>query len=122
MNQSQSRRNISGHYLLLAAFVTLLSAAAIYSSEAKALGNIYEVTASKLNVRTGPSTNYRKLSRVWRGARVKVIKHSGNWRYIITSSGRNAGWVSGRYLVPVGLAGAHSNSVRQALGSSARKQ
>ena len=55
------------------------------------------VTASKLNMRTGPSTNYSIMHVLWQGNRVKVIGQSNGWYQIRLSDGR-AGWVSGAYL------------------------
>jgi uncharacterized protein YraI len=56
------------------------------------------VTASRLNVRSGPSTRYRRIGSLARGTRVNVIDSSGSWRKVQLSSG--SGWVHGRYLSP----------------------
>lgn len=55
------------------------------------------VTASKLNVRTGPSTSYSIMHVLWQGNKVKVIGDSGAWYKIQLSDGRT-GWVSKTYL------------------------
>lgn len=55
------------------------------------------VTASKLNVRTGPSINYSIMHVLWQGNRVKVIGQSNGWYQIQLSDGR-IGWVNGTYL------------------------
>lgn len=55
------------------------------------------VTASKLNMRVGPSTNYSIMHKLWQGNRVKVIGQSSGWYKIRLSDGRT-GWVSGAYL------------------------
>jgi cell wall-associated NlpC family hydrolase len=55
------------------------------------------VTASKLNVRTGPSTNYSIMHVLWQGNKVKVIENSDAWYKIQLSDGRT-GWVSKTYL------------------------
>jgi cell wall-associated NlpC family hydrolase len=62
-----------------------------------ALNNTGLVTASKLNMRTGPSTNYSIMHALWQGNRVKVIGQTGGWYQIRLSDGRT-GWVSGAYL------------------------
>lgn len=55
------------------------------------------VTASKLNMRTGPSTNYSIMHVLWQGNRVKVIGQTTGWYKIQLSDGR-VGWVSSTYL------------------------
>jgi len=55
------------------------------------------VTASKLNVRQGPSTNYSIIHVLWNGNKVKVIGESGDWIEIQLSDGR-IGWVSRAYI------------------------
>jgi cell wall-associated NlpC family hydrolase len=55
------------------------------------------VTASKLNMRTGPSTNYSIMHVLWQGNRVKVIGRTTGWYKIQLSDGR-VGWVSATYL------------------------
>jgi uncharacterized protein YraI len=51
------------------------------------------VTASALNVRSGPSTGYGKVGIVRRGDRLTVTSSSGSWLRISSPSG----WVSGQY-------------------------
>lgn len=55
------------------------------------------ITASKLNVRTGPSTSYSIIHVLWYGNNVKVIGESGDWIQIQLSDGR-IGWVSRIYI------------------------
>lgn len=55
------------------------------------------VTASKLNVRSGPSTANPIIHALWQENKVKVIGESNNWFQIQLSDGR-VGWVSGTYL------------------------
>jgi cell wall-associated NlpC family hydrolase len=55
------------------------------------------VTASRLNMRTGPSTSYSIMHVLWQGNRVKVIGESSGWYQIKLSDGRT-GWVSSAYL------------------------
>ncbi|NLM33972.1 MAG: SH3 domain-containing protein [Clostridiales bacterium] len=63
----------------------------------KALSTTGTVTASKLNMRSGPSTDYSILHTLWQGNTVKVIGESNGWYKIQLSNG-NTGWVSGDYL------------------------
>lgn len=57
---------------------------------------VLAVTASTLNVRTGPETRYRDIGDLPRGARVAVRASQGDWRRI-DFQGRE-GWVHGDYL------------------------
>lgn len=57
----------------------------------------FYVTASKLNVRQGPSTSYSIMHALWNGNRVTIISESGNWYRIRLSDGR-IGWVSKDYI------------------------
>lgn len=54
------------------------------------------VTASTLNVRSGPGTNYRIIGSLSRGASVQVVRSSGSWYEVALRSG--TGWVHGAYL------------------------
>jgi len=62
-------------------------------------GELHEVTASRLNVRTGPSTRYRVIRTVSRGFRLRVQGSSGNWRRF--TLGAETAWVYATYLRPV---------------------
>lgn len=55
------------------------------------------VTATKLNVRSGPSTNYSIVHKLYQGNRVKVIGILNGWCQIRLSDGRTV-WVSKSYL------------------------
>jgi stage II sporulation protein D len=54
------------------------------------------VTASWLNVRTGPGTNYRRIGAIQRNCKVTILKKSGSWYNI--QYGSMTGYVSGEYL------------------------
>jgi cell wall-associated NlpC family hydrolase len=56
-----------------------------------------KVTASSLNVRTGPSTSYSKVGSLSNGQIVDILEKSGTWSKIKTSGGL-IGWVSSEYL------------------------
>ena len=59
------------------------------------------VTASSLNVRSGPGTHYAILTKAKRNTRLTVQKQHGNWLLVRLLSGLT-GWVSGQYVRPVG--------------------
>jgi cell wall-associated NlpC family hydrolase len=67
------------------------------NAEQTAVSGTGVVTATKLNVRTGPSTNYSIMHALWQGNRVKVTGQSGEWYKILLSDGRT-GWVNRAYL------------------------
>lgn len=60
-------------------------------------GKTATVTATSLNVRTGPSTSYSIMHVLWQGNKVPVIDESGGFYKIRLSDGRT-GWVSKTYL------------------------
>jgi len=68
-----------------------------------------EVTASVLNVRSGPGTNYAITSQVKRGTRLTVLKQQGGWLQVRLSNGRT-GWVSGQYVRSVSATPAPGSS------------
>jgi cell wall-associated NlpC family hydrolase len=55
------------------------------------------VLATKLNVRSGPSTDYSIVHKLWLGNKVKVVAQSTYWYKIRLSDGRT-GWVRKTYL------------------------
>jgi uncharacterized protein YraI len=66
------------------------------SSRSTPSGQVRYVTAARLNVRSGPSTRYRRIGALDRGSKVSVIDSSGSWRKVTLQSG--TGWVHGKYL------------------------
>ncbi|MBI4613973.1 MAG: hypothetical protein HY720_10225 [Planctomycetes bacterium] len=66
-------------------------------------GTIEEVTASALNVRTGPGTGYRSIGLAGRGQRYVRAGTSGAWRKIWF--GRILGWVHGGYTKALAIGG-----------------
>ena len=60
----------------------------------------YTVTASILNVRSGSSTRYSRIDKLYRGAEVAVTQIKGNWGKVrYSKSGKMCeGWVSLDYL------------------------
>lgn len=63
------------------------------------------VTADALHVRTGPSTSYSKLTKVYQGQSVSIIDSSDGWHKIKTPSG-HVGWSSGEF---ISLSGGSTN-------------
>lgn len=61
-----------------------------------ALSKTMYVTASTLNVRTGPSTTYKVVTVVKKNQSVKVTQTKGSWDKVAVGS--KTGWVSGKYL------------------------
>ena len=59
--------------------------------------NIGTVTASSLNVRSGPSTSYTVVTTVKKNDKVNILQSSNGWYKIETSSGKQ-GWVSSSYI------------------------
>ena len=78
--------------------VTATTQQATYSSVATIKVNTTgTVTATKLNVRSGPSTKYSIVHKLYQGNRVKVIGILNGWCQIRLSDGRTV-WVSKTYL------------------------
>lgn len=69
------------------------------SSEDKVVtpSNQKTVTASALNVRSGPGTLYKKVGLLRKGSTVNVLSTSNGWCKI-TYNGNNSGYVSAKYL------------------------
>lgn len=58
------------------------------------------VTASALNVRTGPSTNYRVIGTVYKNEYIRVFAKIGDW-YVIQTPSDQIGAVSQKYVKPI---------------------
>ncbi len=67
------------------------------SSEAPSSGKTGTITASALNVRSGPSTSYGKVTMVYKGQSVTILESSNGWHKIKTQNGQ-IGWASGDYI------------------------
>lgn len=78
--------------------ITAEAAAASTASIAQTVKSTsFYVTASKLNVRSGPSTSHSIVHALWSGNRVTIISESGNW-YKIRLSDSRIGFVSKDYI------------------------
>ena len=73
---------------------------ALYSADSAVVGQKAKVTASALNLRTGPSTDYGIIAVMGNGAIVDVTAQKSGW-YKVNWSGKT-GWCSGTYLTPTG--------------------
>lgn len=78
-------------------FIPHIKAHAATAAEQIAISGTGVVTASKLNVRRGPSLSQSVIHSLWQGNRVKVTGQSGDWYKILLSDGRT-GWVNRAYL------------------------
>lgn len=58
------------------------------------------VTATALNVRTGPSTNYRVIGTVYKNEYIRVFAKIGDW-YVIQTPSDQIGAVSTKYVKPI---------------------
>lgn len=79
------------------AVATIPLYAGTFTASAAPANATHTVTASRLNVRAGPSTSNTIIHALWNGNQVPVIGESGNWYQIRLSDGRT-GWVSKTYL------------------------
>ncbi|CEN77985.1 C40 family peptidase [Paraclostridium sordellii] len=78
------------------------------SAETPSTGKKATVTASALNVRSGPSTSNGVIGTVYKGNTVEILENSNGWSKIKTSSGQ-VGWASSQYLSTSGDAGNNGN-------------
>jgi uncharacterized protein YgiM (DUF1202 family) len=56
------------------------------------------VTATRLNVRTGPGTEYELVGALIQGEQVRVIEESNGWKLVRPDGDELEGWVAGEYL------------------------
>ncbi len=67
-----------------------------YTSDSVTLPGVYRITASALNVRSGPSTSYGIVDTLSQNETVVVCELNGNWGKIYIN-GTDAGWISMSY-------------------------
>ena len=65
-------------------------------------GSKYVVTASYLNFRAGPGTNYRVITGLSRGTQVTYLDYKNGWWRVRTSGG-SVGYVDRKYLTPASV-------------------
>ena len=86
---------------------------ALSSTASFATGQEGVVTASVLNVRSGPSTSYSVITKLYKGDKVEILESSNGWNKIKTSSGKT-GWSSAEYLSTSGTSGSTSTTDKKA--------
>lgn len=65
--------------------------------------DIRQVTATRVNVRTGPSTNFDVLTKVRRGQKVEVLGDNGEgWLRLRLLPEDRVGWIAARLVSPAG--------------------
>ncbi|MHB1315657.1 MAG: SH3 domain-containing protein [Christensenellales bacterium] len=82
--------------ILIMLFVFCITEATSAKAEETAIGTAYCTAASKINLRSGPSTSKSIVGTLPAKATVNVYKISGHW-YNIIYNGKNA-WAHGNYL------------------------
>jgi len=80
-----------------------LAASIVIACSAVALADDVQVTASALNIRTGPSSGYRVLGTVTRGNRLLRLGSSGNWTKVRYRGA--TGYAYSRYLRRISTGG-----------------
>ncbi|EPZ59176.1 bacterial SH3 domain protein [[Clostridium] sordellii ATCC 9714] len=55
------------------------------------------VTASALNIRSGPSTSYSVITNVYKGDKLEILETSNGWYKVKLANGK-IGWGSGKYI------------------------
>ncbi len=73
-------------------FIFIASLLVSFAAEGKG-----SVTASLLNVRSGPGTNHSRIDQISRGTEVSIIKDENGWLQIRLPN-NGLGWISGRYV------------------------
>ena len=86
--------------IFLILFITIIS----ISTVSKAMSHYQTVgtttglvTASALNVRQGPGTNYKAVTMIYKNEYIRVFAKIGDW-YVIQTNGDYIGMVSSRYV------------------------
>jgi cell wall-associated NlpC family hydrolase len=70
---------------------------AITSTASFANTNQGQITASALNIRSGPSTSYSVVTKAYRGESVEILESSNGWYKVKLSNG-TTGWGSSDYI------------------------
>ena len=74
------------------------------------------VTASKLNVRSGPGTNFKVITTVDKNEYIRVFAGIGEW-YVVQVEGDYIGAVSSKYVKPIYPSSSNNNSSGSQSGS-----
>ena len=78
------------------------------------IGKTGTITVDVLNVRSGPSTGYDKLTMVYKGQNVTILENSTGWYKIKLSNGQ-VGWSSGDYISVSEPSANESNDSQQSI-------
>ena len=109
---------IKRKYIVRVAAVLVFSAVVLAVSTTFGMQNYYKVdfstglvTASNLNVRSGPGTKYKVVTAVPKNAYIRVFAGVGDW-YIVQVEGDYVGAVSKQYVKPIypGSSGTSTNT------------
>ena len=100
-------KNISKKKVLIVAIILLILIGVFFVRQTFAM-TYYQVvnfstglvTASTLNVRQGPSTNYKNITTVNKNEYVRVFAQIGSW-YVIQTNNDYVGCVSTKYIKPI---------------------
>jgi uncharacterized protein YgiM (DUF1202 family) len=65
----------------------------------KAIGDLYKVSATTLNLRTGPGTSYSIVKELPYGTLVSLVTTSGSWLQVKVVSSGEIGYVLSNYIV-----------------------
>ncbi|RME86503.1 MAG: hypothetical protein D6785_03275 [Planctomycetota bacterium] len=76
-------------------------------NEIKPLEGKGKITATELNVRTGPSTDFSPITTLKKGIEVEYLGEYKGWKKIRfqTLEGPKIGWISGKYVRTIGMVG-----------------
>ncbi|MBQ3423039.1 MAG: SH3 domain-containing protein [Romboutsia sp.] len=85
-------KNAIAFTLMTAPIVSSMNVNSVYAID----NNLYEVTVSVLNVRSGPSTSYGVISKLTKGTKIEVLEISNGWAKIKLNNGY--GYCSKDYL------------------------
>lgn len=98
------------HYRFLFYVLTIFLALAAFFGQAPPVSAANQVAAnSALNLRSGPSTNYKILEKVSAGSKLTVITSSKGWYNVSTIKGVK-GWVAGWLVAQVKAANTNTGS------------
>ena len=95
-------------FTIITMLFIILSGLLTVSHRAEAASKTKYVTASVLNVRSGPSTNYKIVTTVKKDQAVVVSQEKGSWSK--TTVNKKTGWVSNKYLTTKKPASSKSSS------------
>lgn len=87
------------HTIILSAILLIATIFTVAPQTGQAATETYKVTASSLNVRTGPSTSYKVSFALKKNSTVTKVATSGKWFKV--KYGKKTGYASSKYLTKV---------------------